>query len=555
MPLRSLNELANEAKAKFEHNDYSNELELSDDFKHIFEQTLEDSQVTFYKHTFIITKSDGLRIYGPNQWFVLGIHLVDFLQELKEYKRHTARIFSSQAPRGTAKELQPIYVRLKNAGSPERISADDASAIDSYFSLESDRMYYKQFVTNYNWWVGSKGLDRGDYAYTPLLTIPKLVHDTHSLVAGIALMYASNPALLEAIIPIADRAVSQSTQQIVVNTQLNLPHNWIVYGAPGTGKSNYLDAKANALFAEDNRLRVTFYPDYSYSKFVGTYKPVPVYKTVPSADNSVYYDYERREHTGETRREPIIDYKFVPGPFLTQLVKALKSPSEPVLLQIEEVNRANAAAVFGEVFQLLDRDNGRSCYSVGLSKEAMKYIQDEVEGFCSETVSLPSNLYLWATMNSADQGVLPLDSAFKRRWVFKYLPLNRNAGVISDWSFNISGVEFSWALLREIINTKLASEKVSEDKLLGPFFISRSVLSDTDAVISNLLLYLREDVVRHKPSVLFNDIDGSYNLSKLIQRFKSFPLDTFTFSIHDAVINDTGTDTEAQAILNEDQQI
>ena len=205
---------------------------------------------------------------------------------------------------------------------------------------------------------------------------------------------------------------------------LEFPYNLVVFGAPGTGKSHYLDDKRGkkkkdvigdsdsdeSYFARCER--VTFYPTYSYTQFVGTYKPVL-----------------------DDKKE--ISYKFVPGPFLRLLSEALKNPESNYLLIIEEINRANAAAVFGDMFQLLDRmSDGLSEYGISLAEDIKKWLKDDAKvqpiavgaddkdkevAWNGDMLRLPKNFYIWATMNSADQGVFPLDTAFKRRWEFEYI--------------------------------------------------------------------------------------------------------------------------------------
>ncbi|WP_298500871.1 AAA family ATPase, partial [uncultured Methanobrevibacter sp.] len=216
--------------------------------------------------------------------------------------------------------------------------------------------------------------------------------------------------------------------------------NSIYFGAPGTGKSFDLNIDKNNLLKnnENNYERVTFHPDYSYANFVGTYKPVPV---------------------GDS-----ITYKYVPGPFMRILKKALQKPFEPFLLIIEEINRANVAATFGDVFQLLDRDeNYESEYPIDASEDAKDYLN-------KDKIKLPSNLFIWATMNSADQGVFPMDTAFKRRWDFKYFSINHNEGLIEDTNVNLNNINVKWNDLRKAINDELLSYKINEDKCIGPFF-------------------------------------------------------------------------------------
>lgn len=204
---------------------------------------------------------------------------------------------------------------------------------------------------------------------------------------------------------------------IVFNTSINSEYerNRIVFGAPGTGKSYELKEDCEDLLkdAKDNYERVTFHPDYSYSQFVGTYKPVM------GADEKIRYD-------------------FVPGPFMRVYVEALKSGRtenpQPHLLLIEEINRAKVAAVFGDVFQLLDRDDdGVSEYEIQASEDIRKYLAKQLGGTPDnyQKIRIPNNMFIWSTMNSADQGVFPMDTAFKRRWNFEYLGINENEEKIS----------------------------------------------------------------------------------------------------------------------------
>lgn len=336
-----------------------------------------------------------------------------------------------------------------------------------------------------------------------------------------------------------NREIVQKEVEKLYKTNYTKPEkysfNCIFFGAPGTGKSHELEDQRKELLEEEllgekevrNQYeRVTFHPDYSYANFVGTYKPVPV----------------------EQNGEETISYRYVPGPFMRILVKALinsaKSKLEdvkakPYLLIIEEINRANVAAVFGDVFQLLDRKEGMSEYEIHLSEDMKNYIQksfDEagIQLKDSDTIKLPNNLFIWATMNSADQGVFPMDTAFKRRWDFEYIGINDGeAGKdgkdgILDYTFTLgegnSERKVNWNQLRKAINNCLSEEGINEDKLMGPYFISLEKLRGGDEVFINafknkVLMYLFDDAAKHKRSKVFSEEINSNIYSKICEEF------------------------------------
>ncbi len=294
-------------------------------------------------------------------------------------------------------------------------------------------------------------------------------------------------------------------------------YNRIIFGAPGTGKSFQLKQESTDGNHFANIERVTFHPDYSYGQFVGNYKPVS--------------DDEGR-----------IRYEYVPGPFMRTLVKALESgkngdSAEKFLLIVEEINRAKVAAVFGDMFQLLDRtDAGDSVYEIQASEDVRRYLARELGGTKDNytSIKIPNNMYIWATMNSADQGVFPMDTAFKRRWEFTYIGINENDDKISIDNLpvkNSEGNEIEWNILRKSINNMLLKEcKVNEDKLLGPFFISGEVFKNAtsnpdeffNAFNSKVLMYLFEDAGKMHQKKLFAGIDqNELTFSKVCEDFKT----------------------------------
>lgn len=257
-----------------------------------------------------------------------------------------------------------------------------------------------------------------------------------------------------------------------------------------------------------------------------------------SGDNSVERNHGRairpyvNLYTG-TRKTEEISYEYVPGPFMRVLAKALKSgmtdSPEPYLLIIEEINRANVAAVFGDVFQLLDRDsNNVSEYEISTSKDMRMYLAKElgVDESEVETIKIPDNMFIWATMNSADQGVFPMDTAFKRRWDFTYLGIDDAEDTMEasikdkKYTFGIGDDArlVSWNDIRKAINNELSNEtyRINEDKLLGPYFISNSILLNASndeflKVFKNkVLMYLFEDAVKQRRSPFFDNCkDGN----------------------------------------------
>ena len=317
--------------------------------------------------------------------------------------------------------------------------------------------------------------------------------------------------------------------------------NLIIFGAPGTGKSYGLNKRAcrhqdnkdgpyvSGMFEDAEGTvcryeRVTFYPNYSYAQFVGTYKPV----MKPIIDDNGQPIINAQ---GTPKEE--IAYEFVPGPFLRVLVKALnevpdaEGKKKDWCLVIEEINRANAAAVFGDVFQLLDRKDGVSEYAIAASEDVKKFLMSgEAKGGLSEVgkakiqelvgsidqLIIPDNMYIWATMNSADQGVFPMETAFKRRWAFEYIGIDDAAqGECLNWM--VEGNGYKWNDLRRYVNGLLAEHDVNEDKLMGPYFVKadgNNVIS-RKAFASKVLMYLWEDAGRMIRRNLFGNQIKTYS--------------------------------------------
>lgn len=338
-------------------------------------------------------------------------------------------------------------------------------------------------------------------------------------------------------IKIPNNPIVDFDNRIVLSIDSNKTYQLIIYGAPGTGKSHTLKEMAKA-FDDDHQERVTFYPTYTYQQFIGSYKP------------SVEADKDEKKN---------ITYSFVPGPFLRLLIKAYNKKDENFLLIIEELNRANAAAIFGDAFQLLDRTNGESEYPINLSEDEKTYLKAmNNDNIASATknytqLSIPSNFYIWATMNSADQGVFPIDTAFKRRWDFKYLGIDTNEQEIENHFFPFQDAKYYWNTIRKTINEKLLAAKVNEDKLLGPFFIKLETVQDDsntpflEAFKSKVVMYLFEDAIRHNPAALFRGKDGLFSYSIICKQLEEGGLKAvFNFDIEPAADTKEPSDNVGQ---------
>ena len=314
-------------------------------------------------------------------------------------------------------------------------------------------------------------------------------------------------------------------------TKLTAPLQQIYYGAPGTGKSFELKEITKGY----STIRTTFHPDSDYSTFVGAYKPVM--QKVDLRDLS--------GHIVEGVQEDRIVYTYVKQAFLKAYLGAWQKyakgdeTAEPQFLVIEEINRGNCAQIFGDLFQLLDRsDNGFSTYPIEADSDLQNEIReafteggeyaleneldvdDAVEGYTSnygKTLSddikngrvllLPNNFYIWATMNTSDQSLFPIDSAFKRRWDWQYVKI---ADVGKGWKIKCGGEYCDWWTFVEEINKKIAKETSSDDKKLGYFFCKPPKDSDTiteDKFVGKVLFYLWNDVFKDGDISLFKVSD------------------------------------------------
>lgn len=535
MVLQDLGELVEKTKSAVQTEFSYEDVSLSKGFRDAFAKNISagGNTIEYLKNTAIITTSAGLKVYLPNQWFVLATYPVELIREIIKYRNYTEKVIDDNesvfvGSNGKILEKKEIYKNLKSSdgrdfsGKFKQIMKEYLLSLGQQEDIANQNceLLYK-FVSDDKWWLGGKGIERtNDFYVSPILSVLNLVNASQSYVATITYAYVNDRDLYAELATIteADREYSETSMPIVFNTKIDeklkkqYERNRILFGAPGTGKSFELKKDSKEIMEGTTGYyeRVTFHPEYSYSQFVGTYKPV-----MGDNDN--------------------IRYDFVPGPFMRVYAEALKNARtdnpQPYLLLIEEINRAKVAAVFGDVFQLLDRDDdGISEYEIQASEDIKKYLaKPEVLGGSPadyNRIRIPNNMFIWATMNSADQGVFPMDTAFKRRWNFEYLGINKNEEKISGTGkIKIAGREepIEWNRLRKAINNKMSSDKfkVNEDKLMGPFFLSKKLIAsdetgmiiDTtkfiEAFKSKVIMYLYEDAVKQGKHKFFDGCDSS----------------------------------------------
>lgn len=487
-----------------------------------------------------------LNIYLPNQWFYIASYFTDFYNELQRYKKEALKVVSKE--------------RLKDLNGSS-LTEQEESRLQRLSLTNQSKSYLRRFMTDYSWWYGAKTIDRGDFYVSPILNSARLVNASQSFVADLCAFLANKTDLVQAIIS-GEEAASKKN-----NSRESISFQQIFYGAPGTGKSHSIKDDAAVKEAEKKNLvfRTTFHPDSDYSTFVGAYKPTMksserIYSpeeltiklkeikttgtTYPCHKFAAKYWESLKDLTPDSIKQILnacgftdnysveigkgvaigqeylnnpedgkIIYSFCPQAFTNAYVEAWNTEEE-VYLVIEEINRGNCAQIFGDLFQLLDRKNGISEYPVEADTDLQNYlckaladtkradIPDDVRS--GKKLMLPSNLYIWATMNTSDQSLFPIDSAFKRRWEWKYIKIKEGKdenGNKLDWKVDVkmdeSGTLLSWWDFIKKINEIIASMTSSADKQLGYFFCcAKDGVIDEETFVSKVIFYLWNDVFK-----------------------------------------------------------
>ena len=567
MKLRNLKELAENLRNSFASSFDPSDRKLPQSFKdrvtkiNTFNLTYNDYSVVFGGG------SGSLDSYIPNQLFYIAAHYNEYTQQLFYYKSEVLKVIAASGFNGNLNELFSSERGVANIEDSQFY----ALLKDQDIIEENKELLYK-FVTDYDWWHGAKTIERNDFFNSAILSVMGMTASSNSTLAMICGYFANNPEAAALL----NGESKHNGAKIQIQT--------IYFGSPGTGKSFKIKDKILKGVDDNYIFRTTFHPDTDYASFVGCYKPtcdskVNKIRTDYTTDDLAailktsyeaaeiktvalhsfalkYVDYFNGSIAQFSKKDVVIkagltedykveinkivnlfgwmkvngyvannssiSYKFAPQTFTNAYVKAWKNPTESVYLVIEEINRGNCAQIFGDLFQLLDRDDdGVSEYPIKADADLTKYLQDELgedhEGITDGKIKLPDNLYILATMNTSDQSLFPMDSAFKRRWEWKYVPtsvtgdkkkklqveskeetilLNRKQ---EKKVLSLGMYEYDWSIFLEKINKCITDATHSDDKQLGFWFVKTpkdSNLISIETFVSKVIFYLWTDVFK-----------------------------------------------------------
>lgn len=488
---------------------------LPNEFKAKF-NAFGDYKIEHYNlYTLQVSSKKSLLVI-PNQWVYIAACCCQYYVELIKYKdKLDALGFTSDM-------YEACHPSKDNSSIPEDQKTKDACKEKAEQFLESydgaDKELLVNFLWNYESWGGGKNIKRSnDFTDSPVLNIANTINASSSLIGSIAKGLANQDCLNLLLESTEWKSFSVPQKRFDLSDKKTLQQ--IFYGAPGTGKSHAINEQTTG----KDVIRTTFHPDSDYSTFVGAYKPttksVPVMTVIGTEAVPV------KGKDGKEMTEDKIVYEFVSQAFMQAYVEAWKKyctvqeGEEPVdeFLVIEEINRGNCAQIFGDLFQLLDRgDKGFSEYPIKADSDMKKQLKKEFAGLEiknkvsindlfkgkdivaqvleGEVLLLPNNLYIWATMNTSDQSLFPIDSAFKRRWDWYYVPIS-NAE--KNWTIEVNGAKYDWWNFLQAINDRVYDATCSEDKKLGYFFCKADDgIISSSKFVSKVIFYLWNDVFK-----------------------------------------------------------
>lgn len=448
-------------------------------------------------NTLVIETRDG-KFIGvsaqdlPRIWAVIPYAVA--IRDYAEVLVKLAKAMGYVSPTSSKAEL--VFAALPPAPKRRVLTAHDKTIIEEKIAgplgLDPDaQRHFTTFLFDRAWSGVGKALDRNDWLTFSIVSAGGWVVAAADRRGDIAIALSQSEEFDRLMRIEMAAALDRAVQPAAVARPVTIAgRNRIIYGAPGTGKSHKVDEE----IAGKISIRTVFHPDTQNSDFFGSLKP--------------------------TMTDQGVAYGFAPGPMARALLDAHSDPGHHHFLVIEELNRAPAAAVFGELFQLLDRKpDGSSTYTIDFpTQESANWFREK--GYTSAKLSLPANLTILATMNSADQGVHPLDTAFRRRWEQEYIPLAQGDGPQGRLFFiGRTGRrhEMGWKEFVSILNRHLIDTlRVAEDRLLGLWFVKKAELNDK--IPDKILLYLLDDLLRHegRDQVFAEGISGYGHVASLM---------------------------------------
>lgn len=547
MELQNLKELAEKLRNDFAGNFDSSDRTLPSQFKEKVKK-INTFNLIYNKYSVIFKgEKAGLDSYIPNILIYIAAYYNEYTQELFKYKKEVERIISQNE---IEDDLKTFFTNERDLQNPKE-SLFLKMLEEQEISISNKELLHK-FVTDYEWWGGGKTIDRPDFFHSAILSVIGVTAAANVTLAYICGHFAENVELVDILTSYNEISTTNTTKDLQI----------IFFGSPGTGKSYgikklLLEQNINeeSMVGMDRMYRTTFHPDSDYSSFVGCYKPINrsrkhrlldindlkaeynnkykgLYDTVTKDIAALIKEYAESivvESKGSTINQVIVDitgtgnstyyaemvnlvvnerekhdslisYEFIPQIFTDAYVAAWErvEKGESVFLIIEEINRGNCAQIFGDLFQLLDRNlEGNSEYRVKAEAALRDYLEYRLgkdhPGIRNGELTLPSNLHILATMNTSDQSLFPMDSAFKRRWAWEYIPINDKCEN-SKFDIYIGELSYPWAIFIQKVNERILTLTQSEDKQLGNFFIKRNI--DAQEFKSKVMFYLWSEVCK-----------------------------------------------------------
>ena len=472
---------------------------ISDSVKEKWQKVAKQNneEMIFFDADVLVKSKDGY-IYSTIAELLIASYGFKIYKMLKDYQEFISELKNKNGVISNPEAYSRSVKEAKKDGTGPLVDTINNSSLSQ---INKDKLL--EFCTNYASWHGGKTIDRNDFWQSPFYGILGFVQSRSGIHSYIDYLRRDNDTNNSELLNAMQNEIhSLLHQKPNITSSISSPStltpsdslttapvsisgaNIIYYGAPGTGKSHKLDELIKK--ENTNTFRVTLHPEYTYSDFVGQLLPV-----------------SKKANDGNDKYT--VSYEFVPGIFTIALKEAINNPDRSVYLILEELSRANVAAVFGDLFQLLDRKNGISEYPIDnpdISK--IVYGKANTDQDTYKKIYIPNNLSILATVNTSDQNVYPMDTAFKRRFEWRYVSTDYGSNS-EDFKDNNNptidvgnNIRVTWDNLYKGLNSFIVGELgLNEDKQIGPYFIKFEGANGDkahDLVKDKLLQYLWEDI-------------------------------------------------------------